>query len=148
MISLNDHRAIIRNHYLADEATLTKQLLSAADMGDAARASAQKAAAEFITSARKNAKRSGLIDKFLQEYGLSTAEGVTLMRLAEALLRTPDVATADALIRDKVEAGDWSVHKGASPFPLVNFSTNALMLTAAWLDDVDAAKSNPATRMP
>ncbi len=147
MISLNDHRAIIRNHYLADEATLTKQLLSAADMGDAARASAQKAAAEFITSARKNAKRSGLIDKFLQEYGLSTAEGVTLMRLAEALLRTPDVATADALIRDKVEAGDWSVHKGASPFPLVNFSTNALMLTAAWLDDVDAAKSNPATRM-
>ncbi|HXI87838.1 MAG TPA: proline dehydrogenase family protein, partial [Parvularculaceae bacterium] len=75
---------------------------------------------------------------FLQEYGLSTAEGVTLMRLAEALLRTPDAATADALIRDKVEAGDWSAHKGKSPFPLVNFSTRALMLTAAWLDEVEA----------
>jgi RHH-type proline utilization regulon transcriptional repressor/proline dehydrogenase/delta 1-pyrroline-5-carboxylate dehydrogenase len=131
-------RSAIRDHYVADEAPLARRLIEEADIGADARRRAQEKAASFVASARANARRSGLIDKFLQEYGLSTAEGVTLMRLAEALLRTPDAATADALIKDKVEAGDWAAHKGKSPFPLVNFSTRALMLTAAWLDDVEA----------
>ena len=135
---LTRYRAAIRDHYLMSEATLMSRLLGEADIGEKVRAAAQSEAAAFVTAARTNATRSGLIDKFLQEYGLSTAEGVTLMRLAEALLRTPDATTADALIADKVEAGDWAAHRGKSPFPLVNFSTRALMLTAAWLDDVEA----------
>ncbi|WDI31335.1 bifunctional proline dehydrogenase/L-glutamate gamma-semialdehyde dehydrogenase PutA [Hyphococcus flavus] len=128
----------IREHYLVPEAELMPALIKMADLDEPTRRDAQSRAAEFVTAARASAERSGLIDKFLQEYGLSTAEGVTLMRLAEALLRTPDAATADALIEDKIEAGDWASHKGKSPFPLVNFSTRALMLTAAWLDDVEA----------
>jgi len=131
-------RAQLRAHTLADEDQLARRLIAEADIGAATRRRAQEKAAAFVKSARADAGRSGLIDKFLQEYGLSTAEGVTLMRLAEALLRTPDAATADALIKDKVEAGDWAAHKGKSPFPLVNFSTRALMLTAAWLDEVEA----------
>ncbi|MCA8896827.1 MAG: proline dehydrogenase family protein, partial [Amphiplicatus sp.] len=138
-------RSQIRTHYLADEASLARRLVEEADIGAAARGKARANAAAFVASARENAARSSLIDKFLQEYGLSTAEGVTLMRLAEALLRTPDAATADSLIRDKVEAGDWAAHKGKSPFPLVNFSTRALMLTAAWLDDVEA--KDPTRRL-
>ncbi|MEZ5982432.1 MAG: bifunctional proline dehydrogenase/L-glutamate gamma-semialdehyde dehydrogenase PutA [Parvularculaceae bacterium] len=138
-------RSQIRTHYLADEASLARRLVEEADIGAAARGKARANAAAFVVSARENASRSSLIDKFLQEYGLSTAEGVTLMRLAEALLRTPDAATADSLIRDKVEAGDWAAHKGKSPFPLVNFSTRALMLTAAWLDDVEA--KDPTRRL-
>ena len=136
--SLDAIRSKIRNHYLIPEDALAPQLLSLAPGGDALRKSAQGKAADFVRIARANAERSGLIDKFLQEYGLSTKEGVTLMRLAEALLRTPDAATADALIEDKIEAGDWAAHKGKSPFPLVNFSTRALMLTAAWLDEAEA----------
>ncbi len=144
-MTLETYRKQIRANTLISETTLIPRLLPQADIGNAARSRAQEAAADFIESARTNAGRSGLIDKFLQEYGLSTSEGVTLMRLAEALLRTPDVATADALIRDKVEAGDWSTHRGKSPFPLVNFSTNALMLTAAWLDEVEG--DAPARKM-
>ncbi len=128
----------IRDHYLKDEDDLAPALVAIAALKRSTRQSAQARAAEFVRAARAGAERSGLIDKFLQEYGLSTAEGVTLMRLAEALLRTPDAATADALIEDKIEAGDWTAHKGKSPFPLVNFSTRALMLTAAWLDDEEA----------
>lgn len=143
--SLGEIREQIRNHYLMPEDRLVPDLIRAVAMDDPARNRAQASAAEFVRSARENAERSGLIDKFLQEYGLSTAEGVTLMRLAEALLRTPDAATADALIEDKIEAGDWSSHKGKSPFPLVNFSTRALMLTAAWLDDIEA--KDPLRRM-
>lgn len=134
---LADFRNRIRDHYLVAEDELAPALIAAAGLDEATRDKAQARAAEFVRAARASAERSGLIDKFLQEYGLSTAEGVTLMRLAEALLRTPDAATADALIEDKIEAGDWAAHKGKSPFPLVNFSTRALMLTAAWLDDIE-----------
>ena len=42
-----------------------------------------------------------------REYGLGTAEGVALLCLAEALLRIPDAATADALIEDRIAAADW-----------------------------------------
>ncbi|MEX6634303.1 bifunctional proline dehydrogenase/L-glutamate gamma-semialdehyde dehydrogenase PutA [Hyphococcus lacteus] len=136
--TLSTIRQRIRDHYLLPEETLTPRLIDAVELDDATRDLAQTQAAKFVHAARAGAVRSGLIDKFLQEYGLSTAEGVTLMRLAEALLRTPDAATADALIEDKIEAGNWAAHKGKSPFPLVNFSTRALMLTAAWLDDIEA----------
>ncbi|MEM9494589.1 MAG: bifunctional proline dehydrogenase/L-glutamate gamma-semialdehyde dehydrogenase PutA [Pseudomonadota bacterium] len=137
-VSLNAQRDAIRDHYLMSEDDLAKRLEAASRLTEGDRRAAQSRAADFVKDARANAGRSGLIDKFLQEYGLSTAEGVTLMRLAEALLRTPDAATADALIEDKIEAGDWASHRGKSPFPLVNFSTHALMATAAWLDDVEA----------
>jgi len=142
---LDSLRASIRAHTRAPEAELAPRLIAEADIGQTDRLAARDEAADFVRYARQNASRSGLIDKFLQEYGLTTAEGVTLMRLAEALLRTPDAATADSLIKDKVEAGDWAAHKGRSPFPLVNFSTRALMLTAAWLDDIEP--NSPGKRL-
>ena len=55
---------------------------------------------------RKSASgRAGLVQGLLQEYALSSQEGVALMCLAEALLRIPDKATRDALIRDKIKIG-------------------------------------------
>ena len=47
-------------------------------------------------------------ESFLRSHGLTTPEGVALMCVAEALLRIPDADTADALIRDKLSAGNWS----------------------------------------
>ncbi|HEY7240429.1 MAG TPA: bifunctional proline dehydrogenase/L-glutamate gamma-semialdehyde dehydrogenase PutA [Burkholderiales bacterium] len=46
-------------------------------------------------------------ESFLRHYGLSTPEGVALMCVAEALLRIPDPETADALLREKLAAGQW-----------------------------------------
>jgi RHH-type proline utilization regulon transcriptional repressor/proline dehydrogenase/delta 1-pyrroline-5-carboxylate dehydrogenase len=46
-------------------------------------------------------------ESFLRHYGLSTQEGVALMCVAEALLRIPDPETADALLREKLSAGQW-----------------------------------------
>ncbi len=65
----------------------------------------------------------------MQEFSLSSAEGVALMCLAEALLRIPDTATRDALIRDKIGHGDWRSHLGRSPSLFVNAATWGLMLT-------------------
>ena len=56
--------------------------------------------------ARLRAKtRSSGVEGLIHEYSLSSQEGVALMCLAEALLRIPDAATRDALIRDKLAPG-------------------------------------------
>lgn len=50
------------------------------------------------------------VEEVLRGWPLSTKEGLALMALAEALLRIPDDATADALIAEKLAEGDWSHH--------------------------------------
>src|SRR5271170_7219190 len=80
--------------------------------------------------ARLRAKtRSSGVDGLIHEYSLSSQEGVALMCLAEALLRIPDAATRDALIRDKLSPGDWRAHIGQSPSLFVNAATWGLVLT-------------------
>ena len=59
--------------------------------------------------------KAGLVQGLLQEFALSSQEGVALMCLAEALLRIPDAATRDALIRDKIGSSDWRAHLGQQP---------------------------------
>jgi RHH-type proline utilization regulon transcriptional repressor/proline dehydrogenase/delta 1-pyrroline-5-carboxylate dehydrogenase len=79
---------------------------------------------------RKNGTgKAGLVQGLLQEYALSSQEGVALMCLAEALLRIPDAATRDALIRDKIARGQWQEHAGRSPSLFVNAATWGLLLT-------------------
>lgn len=73
--------------------------------------------------------RAGRVQSLMQEYALSSEEGVALMCLAEALLRIPDAATRDALIRDKIGQGDWQQHLGQSPSLFVNSATWGLLLT-------------------
>lgn len=73
--------------------------------------------------------KSGLVQGLLQEFSLSSQEGVALMCLAEALLRIPDTATRDALIRDKIRGGNWKDHIGQSPSVFVNAAAWGLMLT-------------------
>lgn len=51
------------------------------------------------------------------------------MCLAEALLRIPDKATRDALIRDKISNGNWQSHIGRSPSLFVNAATWGLLFT-------------------
>ena len=73
--------------------------------------------------------RAGLVQGLLQEFALSSQEGVALMCLAEALLRIPDGATRNALIRDKIGTSNWQVHLGQSPSLFVNAATWGLLFT-------------------
>jgi len=73
--------------------------------------------------------KAGLVQGLLQEFSLSSQEGIALMCLAEALLRIPDRATRDALIRDKLSTGNWQPHLGKSTSIFVNAATWGLMLT-------------------
>ncbi|MDE3177720.1 MAG: proline dehydrogenase family protein, partial [Pseudomonadota bacterium] len=77
----------------------------------------------------KSRSRASGVEGLIHEYSLSSQEGVALMCLAEALLRIPDAATRDALIRDKLSPGDWRAHVGQSPSLFVNAATWGLVLT-------------------
>jgi RHH-type proline utilization regulon transcriptional repressor/proline dehydrogenase/delta 1-pyrroline-5-carboxylate dehydrogenase len=130
----NPLRARVRANYTADEAELIKSLAASIKLSSADRAKAAAAGAQYVKRVRKETSPS-MMEAFLAEYGLSTAEGVGLMCLAEALLRVPDAATIDDLIEDKVAPSNWGAHLGHSSSPLVNASTWALMLTGKVLDD-------------
>ncbi len=82
-------------------------------------------------------------EAFLRHYGLSTSEGVVLMCIAEALLRIPDAAKADELIRDKIGQSDWGRAIPDADSLLVNASTWALMLTGRLVEWREAPGDEP-----
>jgi len=82
-----------------------------------------------LVQALRGKRSGGGVEGLIQEFSLSSQEGVALMCLAEALLRIPDRATRDALIRDKVARGDWKSHLGGRQSLFVNAATWGLMLT-------------------
>ncbi|MCV5654882.1 hypothetical protein OFN54_26460, partial [Escherichia coli] len=84
---------------------------------------------KLIEAIRADKKSIQMIDALLLEYSLDTQEGILLMCLAEALMRIPDAATADALIKDKLSVADWKSHLKNSDSVFVNASTWGLMLT-------------------
>ncbi|EOC0124149.1 trifunctional transcriptional regulator/proline dehydrogenase/L-glutamate gamma-semialdehyde dehydrogenase [Cronobacter sakazakii] len=85
--------------------------------------------AEKLRNQKTASGRAGMVQGLLQEFSLSSQEGVALMCLAEALLRIPDKATRDALIRDKISNGNWQSHIGRSPSLFVNAATWGLLFT-------------------
>jgi len=89
---------------------------------------ARQVARRLIEALRAD-RDTGGVESLMQEYALSSNEGIALMCLAEALLRIPDADTRDALIRDKIAGGDWSSHVGQSPSLFVNAATWGLVVT-------------------
>jgi RHH-type proline utilization regulon transcriptional repressor/proline dehydrogenase/delta 1-pyrroline-5-carboxylate dehydrogenase len=112
-----------------DEDAAVAALLAEPPLDAAARASVAAEARALVKRARELKHRKGVMESFLEEYGLSTAEGLALMCLAEALLRVPDDETVDKLIAEKISTGSWSEHLGKSDHWLVNAGTWGLMLT-------------------
>lgn len=135
---LSEYRDLIRTHHFADEQQLLDQLIAKHGPSQQQRDAIGERAVSVIDRVRKHSKPT-MMESFLQEYGLSTEEGLGLMTLAEALLRVPDSETVDRLIEDKIVTADWGEHFGHSDNALVNASTMALGLTATLLDDPEHA---------
>jgi len=113
----------------APEAACVQSLLPVAQLPGPLLQEARKVARALIEQLRERRSRSAGVDAMMREFSLSGAEGVALMCLAEALLRIPDAATADALIRDKISRGDWRAHLGRSQSLFVNAAAWGLMIT-------------------
>ncbi|MBL8259470.1 MAG: bifunctional proline dehydrogenase/L-glutamate gamma-semialdehyde dehydrogenase PutA [Candidatus Competibacteraceae bacterium] len=141
-------RAAITEAYRADEAACVAAL--ARDMKAAAldsRAVAERAAG-LVTAVRRQRQGASGVDNLMHEFSLSSQEGIALMCLAEALLRIPDDATVDRLIRDKISRGDWRSHLGRSESLFVNAATWGLMITGRLVATRrEASLGNALTRL-
>src|SRR5476649_2445317 len=125
-------RAAITSAYRRPEPEVVPMLLEQARLPAAMAEATHKLAAsiaEKLRNQKSASGRAGIVQGLLQEFSLSSQEGVALMCLAEALLRIPDKGTRDALIRDKISTGNWHPHLGNSPSLFVNAATWGLLLT-------------------
>ncbi len=114
------------------ESELLPGLVEHARLATADAQAAQALALRIARGVRERSRdggKAGLVQGLLQEFALSSQEGVALMCLAEALLRIPDDATRDALIRDKIAGGSWQRHLGQSPSLFVNAAAWGLLIT-------------------
>ena len=84
----------------------------------------------WVQAVRDNPPPFWAMESLLREYPLSSAEGLALMRLAEALLRIPDTATAIALTADQLTTADFeSAGEGA----LKRLSASAIAMSKHFL---------------
>ena len=123
-------RATLRSLLYADEAQIVNALLAAVQLPRSERTQIVAQSGRFVSRARERKAERGVLEVFLQEFGLSTDEGIALLCLAEALLRVPDARTADNLIAEKLRSGAWSAHRSQSDSTFVNAATRALMLSS------------------
>ncbi|MBC3765641.1 bifunctional proline dehydrogenase/L-glutamate gamma-semialdehyde dehydrogenase PutA [Neptunicella marina] len=130
-------RQKIRDFYRIEENHAVDLILPEAEVNMRARSRAWERARTMVLQIRREQEGHGGIDALLNEYSLSTSEGVVLMCLAEALLRVPDKATQDELIRDKLSKGHWTPHLGNSDSLFVNASSWGLLMTGSMVNYAD-----------
>ncbi|KQX19579.1 MULTISPECIES: bifunctional proline dehydrogenase/L-glutamate gamma-semialdehyde dehydrogenase PutA [unclassified Sphingomonas] len=142
MASLLSNWDMIDAGKYADENEVIRTLLDRQPLSDQERAAIVAEATALVDGARGATKKQGVVESFLQQFSLGTREGLALMCLAEALLRTPDADTRDRLIAEKIGSADWASHLGQSDSLFVNASTWGLMLTGKLVDVDEEAKSD------
>ena len=99
-------------------------------------AAAARHAQPLVQAVRHNPPQFWAMENLLKEYPISSAEGLTLMRLAEALLRVPDADTAIALTADQLGRADFD---GATDGPcsrvMARLSASAIDLSKKFLPE-------------
>ena len=121
-------RRAITDAYRLAEPEAVAPLVEAARVSNEQHDAIKTLATDLISCLRAKGQ-SGGVEGLVKEYSLSSQEGVALMCLAEALLRVPDNATRDALIRDKIASGDWRSHLGGERSIFVNAATWGLVVS-------------------
>ncbi|MCA7941226.1 trifunctional transcriptional regulator/proline dehydrogenase/L-glutamate gamma-semialdehyde dehydrogenase [Burkholderia cepacia] len=140
-------RAAITAAYRRPEPECMPFLLGQARLPANLQADVQALATKLVEALREKSSGGG-VEGLIHEFSLSSQEGVALMCLAEALLRIPDRATRDALIRDKISKGDWRSHVGHAPSLFVNAATWGLMITGKLVTtNSEAGLSSALTRL-
>jgi RHH-type proline utilization regulon transcriptional repressor/proline dehydrogenase/delta 1-pyrroline-5-carboxylate dehydrogenase len=90
----------------------------------------------WVLGARATPAPFWAMESLLREYPISKPEGLALMRLAEALLRVPDVETAIALTADQLGRADFDAGSTEGPHRmLASLSASAIGLSKRFLPD-------------
>jgi len=94
------------------------------------------AARPWVQGARDKPAPFWAMESLLREYPISSAEGLALMRLAEALLRVPDAETAIALTADQLGRADFEANPAEGPYRmLASLSASAIALSKRFLPE-------------
>ncbi len=86
----------------------------------------------WVTAVRDNPPPFWAMESLLKEYPISKPEGLALMRLAEALLRVPDSATAIALTADQLGRANFD---GNGDGVMARLSNSVIALSKKTLPD-------------
>lgn len=114
--------------YRPEAAVVADRLRSLAQALDWA--AAAQTASPWVQAVRRHPPPFWAMESLLKEYPISSAEGLALMRLAEALLRVPDAETAIALTADQLSRADF---EGSSEGALARLSNSAIALSKKFL---------------
>ncbi|MDB5744423.1 MAG: L-glutamate gamma-semialdehyde dehydrogenase [Polaromonas sp.] len=95
-------------------------------------AAAAQMAQPWVQAVRQSPPPFWAMESLLKEYPISSAEGLALMRLAEALLRVPDAETAIALTADQLGRADF---EGAGDGMMARLSSSAIGLSKRFLPE-------------
>ena len=136
----------LAKYLYADEAECVNAMIENLDWNDARADAVFAKAKSWVETLRGKARKFGELEVFLQQYSLSTKEGLALMCLAEALLRVPDKKTANDLIKDKVVAAEWLRGVGDTNDWMVKAAGMGLSLSSATLQSLFARLGEPVIR--
>ena len=137
--------ATLSDYLYTDELAQVDALLDGLPWDNARMQRVEAKAADLVTRVRHSKRRPGELESFLQQYSLTTDEGLALMGMAEALLRIPDAHTAGALIRDKVGSADWAID-GRPEDWMVRAAGLGMAITKKTLDSIVAKLGEPVIR--
>ena len=133
-----------------DEATVLQALLASLRAGPGLDWSAViHTATPWVLAVRDTPAPFWAMESLLREYPISSAEGLALMRLAEALLRVPDAQTAIALTADQLGRADFSggAVAGSQHKLLAGLSASALGLAQRLLPTMDNSQPSLLDRL-
>lgn len=129
LLSLEHAWDAIGDLHRQSETDCVRLLLDYIDIPEKTRRRITSEAATLIDHCRKHSDEQAFIDRFLQQYGLNSDEGIALLCLVEALLRVPDEATAELLIAEKISEANWQTARENASSLFVTASKHALELT-------------------
>lgn len=96
------------------------------------------AARPWVEAVRDRPAPFWAMESLLREYPISSAEGLALMRLAEALLRVPDAETAIALTADQLGRASFDAAGGDGPHRmLASLSASAIAMSKRFLPEAE-----------
>jgi RHH-type proline utilization regulon transcriptional repressor/proline dehydrogenase/delta 1-pyrroline-5-carboxylate dehydrogenase len=98
---------------------------------------AMRRATPWVHGVRDTPAPFWAMESLLREYPISSAEGLALMRLAEALLRVPDAETAIALTADQLGKAEFDAHGEGPHRMLASLSASAIAMSKRFLPEAD-----------
>jgi RHH-type proline utilization regulon transcriptional repressor/proline dehydrogenase/delta 1-pyrroline-5-carboxylate dehydrogenase len=94
-------------------------------------------ACPWVQAVREKPAPFWAMESLLREYPISSAEGLALMRLAEALLRVPDAETAVALTADQLGRAEFEGGGDGPHKMLASLSASAIALSKKFLPEAE-----------